>query len=260
MNDSIEKRGKKVNVGKTKVMTFKRGESTTECDILIEGDKVEQVKEFIYLGNLFTNDDRTGGILTKQILRTRYRRAGMKRLIDVNEAREICKDRTTWKSIVSSYSSGKQAGSKAKKKPQVAQTTAEVACAGRGRRAEGAGEAKECGPARLVGRRRVALYILVRRSVTECDVTLIFRFVKENLSKSYGDLNISRESLAYKSSFVTKSTIGGIEPPSQFKRLTLCLREHVKPFLSKVVAPCATTIESSPQPVPGQGFKVQDIQ
>ncbi|GBP68052.1 hypothetical protein EVAR_104012_1 [Eumeta japonica] len=40
----------------TKVMVFEGGESTTECDILIEGEKVEQVKEFVYFGSLFTND------------------------------------------------------------------------------------------------------------------------------------------------------------------------------------------------------------
>ncbi|GBP56198.1 hypothetical protein EVAR_41384_1 [Eumeta japonica] len=39
-------------------MAFERGESTTECDILIEGERVEQVKESVYLGNLFTNDGK----------------------------------------------------------------------------------------------------------------------------------------------------------------------------------------------------------
>ncbi|GBP69520.1 hypothetical protein EVAR_88421_1 [Eumeta japonica] len=56
INDSVKKRGMKLNVGKTKVMVFKRGESTTECDIFIESENLEQVKEFIYLGSLFTND------------------------------------------------------------------------------------------------------------------------------------------------------------------------------------------------------------
>ncbi|GBP13689.1 hypothetical protein EVAR_7021_1 [Eumeta japonica] len=36
MNDWVKKRGRKVNVGKTKVMVFERGDSTTECDVLIE--------------------------------------------------------------------------------------------------------------------------------------------------------------------------------------------------------------------------------
>ncbi|GBP12756.1 hypothetical protein EVAR_6090_1 [Eumeta japonica] len=39
-------------------MVFERGESTTECDILIEDEKVEQAKEFVYLGSLFTNDGK----------------------------------------------------------------------------------------------------------------------------------------------------------------------------------------------------------
>ncbi|GBP93780.1 hypothetical protein EVAR_70095_1 [Eumeta japonica] len=40
-------------------MVLERNESTTGCDILIEGEKVEQVEEFVYLDNLFTNDART---------------------------------------------------------------------------------------------------------------------------------------------------------------------------------------------------------
>ncbi|GBP79061.1 hypothetical protein EVAR_58729_1 [Eumeta japonica] len=48
----------KVNVGETKMMAFKRGEITTKCDILIEGEKGEQVKKFVYLGSPFINDDK----------------------------------------------------------------------------------------------------------------------------------------------------------------------------------------------------------
>ncbi|GBP88216.1 hypothetical protein EVAR_89871_1 [Eumeta japonica] len=49
-----------------------------------------------------------GGILKKgQILSTRNRRACIKRLMDVSEAREICKDRTIWKPMVSAYPYGK---------------------------------------------------------------------------------------------------------------------------------------------------------
>ncbi|GBP24944.1 hypothetical protein EVAR_12611_1 [Eumeta japonica] len=55
MNDSVKKRGTKVNVGKTKFMVFERGESTTKCNVHIDGEKVEQVKEFVYLDTLFTN-------------------------------------------------------------------------------------------------------------------------------------------------------------------------------------------------------------
>ncbi|GBP98409.1 hypothetical protein EVAR_65298_1 [Eumeta japonica] len=54
--------------------------------------------------------DHIGGILKKgQILSTRNRRAGMKVLMDVSEAREICKGHTMWKSTVSAHPSGKWA-------------------------------------------------------------------------------------------------------------------------------------------------------
>ncbi|GBP60060.1 hypothetical protein EVAR_44270_1 [Eumeta japonica] len=58
MNGSVKKKGMKVNVSKTKMMVFERGESTTECNIHKEGEKVEQVKEFVYLGSLSTNDGK----------------------------------------------------------------------------------------------------------------------------------------------------------------------------------------------------------
>ncbi|GBP46935.1 hypothetical protein EVAR_30967_1 [Eumeta japonica] len=47
MNDSVKKKVMKVNFGKTKMMVFEVGESTTECDIRIEGEKVEQVEVFV---------------------------------------------------------------------------------------------------------------------------------------------------------------------------------------------------------------------
>ncbi|GBP35551.1 hypothetical protein EVAR_17412_1 [Eumeta japonica] len=46
-NDSVKKRGMKINVGKTTVMAFERGESTTEYDIFIESEKFEQAKDLI---------------------------------------------------------------------------------------------------------------------------------------------------------------------------------------------------------------------
>ncbi|GBP42037.1 hypothetical protein EVAR_95036_1 [Eumeta japonica] len=58
VNDSVNKKGIKINVSKTNVMMFERGESTTECNILIDGEKVKQMKEFVYLGSQFTNDGK----------------------------------------------------------------------------------------------------------------------------------------------------------------------------------------------------------
>ncbi|GBP76901.1 hypothetical protein EVAR_52589_1 [Eumeta japonica] len=47
MNESVKKRRMKVNVGETNVMVFERGESSTECVILIESEKVEQRGEIV---------------------------------------------------------------------------------------------------------------------------------------------------------------------------------------------------------------------
>ncbi|GBP65314.1 hypothetical protein EVAR_48020_1 [Eumeta japonica] len=58
MNNSFKKRGMKLNVCKTKVMVFEMGKSMTEYDLLIEGKKVELVKEFVCLGSMFTNDGK----------------------------------------------------------------------------------------------------------------------------------------------------------------------------------------------------------
>ncbi|GBP38528.1 hypothetical protein EVAR_95430_1 [Eumeta japonica] len=58
MVNEMKKKGIKVNNNNIKVMVLEKGKSTTECDMLIEGEKVEQVKKFLYLGSLFTNDGK----------------------------------------------------------------------------------------------------------------------------------------------------------------------------------------------------------
>ncbi|GBP14453.1 Mitogen-activated protein kinase 1 [Eumeta japonica] len=124
MNGSVTKKGMTVNVGKTKVMVFERAESTTLCDIFIEGEKVEQMKKAvcglkenvvtrvgrdmlwrfgrkqIYRANVCDGKigmgrpiksyaDDIGGILENgQILNARNRQDFMKRLMDISEARE----------------------------------------------------------------------------------------------------------------------------------------------------------------------------
>ncbi|GBP07789.1 hypothetical protein EVAR_77985_1 [Eumeta japonica] len=72
MNDSVKKRGMKVNIGNNKVMVFERGEIMTECDIFIEGEKVVQAKEFLYLGSLFTNDYKCDKDIERLHLALRY--------------------------------------------------------------------------------------------------------------------------------------------------------------------------------------------
>ncbi|CAK1597415.1 unnamed protein product [Parnassius mnemosyne] len=58
MNRTLKEKGMKVNRSKTKVMVFEREESKTICEIRIEGELVEQVDEFVYLGCVFSRDGR----------------------------------------------------------------------------------------------------------------------------------------------------------------------------------------------------------
>ena len=54
--------------------------------------------------------DQIGDVLRKgQIKSTLNQRACMKRLMNVEEAKEVCKDRSKWKDVVSAYPSGKKA-------------------------------------------------------------------------------------------------------------------------------------------------------
>ncbi|KAI5643560.1 hypothetical protein NE865_04362 [Phthorimaea operculella] len=54
--------------------------------------------------------DQIGDVLKKgQVKSTLNRRACMKRLMNVEEAKEVCQDRSKWKDVVSAYPSGKEA-------------------------------------------------------------------------------------------------------------------------------------------------------
>jgi hypothetical protein len=45
-----------MNVEKSNVMVFERNESMTECKIVVNGESLKQVEEFVYLGSMFTRD------------------------------------------------------------------------------------------------------------------------------------------------------------------------------------------------------------
>lgn len=67
MHESFERKGMKVNVSKTKVMVIERDECMTECDIMIGGEKIEQVREFVYLGSMFTRDGKYEGDVERRV-------------------------------------------------------------------------------------------------------------------------------------------------------------------------------------------------
>lgn len=57
-----------------------------------------------------TYADNIGDILRKgEVRSTRNRRVCMTRCMDVEEAKEVCKDRSDWRAVVSAYPHGKKA-------------------------------------------------------------------------------------------------------------------------------------------------------
>ncbi|KAI5640813.1 reverse transcriptase (RNA-dependent DNA polymerase) domain-containing protein [Phthorimaea operculella] len=67
MNEALKKKGMKVNVSKTKTMVLEKEDSTTECNIMIEEERVEQVKEFVYLGSKFTSDGKCESDIERRV-------------------------------------------------------------------------------------------------------------------------------------------------------------------------------------------------
>ncbi|KAI5639199.1 reverse transcriptase (RNA-dependent DNA polymerase) domain-containing protein [Phthorimaea operculella] len=67
MNEALKRKGMKVNVGKTKAMVFEKEEGMTECNIMIEEERVEQVKEFVYLGSKFTSDGKCESDIERRV-------------------------------------------------------------------------------------------------------------------------------------------------------------------------------------------------
>jgi hypothetical protein len=54
--------------------------------------------------------DQIEKVLEKgQVKRTRNRRACMRNLMKVQEAKDVCKDRSKWKEVISAYPNGKRA-------------------------------------------------------------------------------------------------------------------------------------------------------
>ena len=67
LHGSLKRKGMTVNVSKTKVMVFERGDDETKCDVMIAGVKVEQVKEFVYLGSMFTSDGKCESDIERRV-------------------------------------------------------------------------------------------------------------------------------------------------------------------------------------------------
>jgi hypothetical protein len=58
MNETLMEEGMKVNATKTKVLEFERDERKTTFETFTNGEKMKQLKEFVYLGSLLTRDGK----------------------------------------------------------------------------------------------------------------------------------------------------------------------------------------------------------
>src|ERR1043165_529841 len=67
LNLTSKKYNMKINIGKTKSMRISREEEEVTERIKINGEAVEQVKSFCYLGSLITTDERCQNDLKRRI-------------------------------------------------------------------------------------------------------------------------------------------------------------------------------------------------
>jgi|SRR6218665_1349781 len=75
LNIAAQRAGLKINEDKTKAMVF--GEETTDMEIKVQDEAIENVKEFVYLGSLLTwNNDCTREI-TRRIAKAKGVMAGL---------------------------------------------------------------------------------------------------------------------------------------------------------------------------------------
>lgn len=58
MNGSLKGKGMEINEDKTKVLMFEREESNTKIGINKNGKTVYKEDKFVYLGYMFSRDDR----------------------------------------------------------------------------------------------------------------------------------------------------------------------------------------------------------
>ena len=61
------KNGLSINVNNTKVMVFEREEDVSVCEVKINDVSVEQMKESVYLGSMFTRDGKIDADVERRV-------------------------------------------------------------------------------------------------------------------------------------------------------------------------------------------------
>ncbi|KAF1010546.1 MAG: hypothetical protein GAK29_05048 [Acinetobacter bereziniae] len=67
LGESAKKMDLKINASKTKVVVFDREGTEEECKVTLNGEELEQVKEFAYLGRMFVKDGNLDGEIERRV-------------------------------------------------------------------------------------------------------------------------------------------------------------------------------------------------
>ena len=87
LHEAMKKHKLKVNWSKTNTMVFSR--VPTECNMVIDGEKVKNIKETVYLGVKLCEDGKTEGEVERRIGMTLQAVGAMKK---VYESREVSRE------------------------------------------------------------------------------------------------------------------------------------------------------------------------
>src|SRR5678815_731101 len=88
IRDRCKKRGLKVNVDKSKVMVVS-GDSP-QCEVMLDGEQLEQVSEFDYLGYMLDEKGTDDAECSRKVVNDRKVACAIKSLVDVKGLSPEC--------------------------------------------------------------------------------------------------------------------------------------------------------------------------
>ena len=81
INEVGKQFGMKINVKKTKAMVVSRKPNSPKINIAIDGEQIEQVTSYMYLGSLITEDGRSENEIKRRIMIARSTFTNMRTLL-----------------------------------------------------------------------------------------------------------------------------------------------------------------------------------
>ena len=81
LKEESEKRGLNINKKKTKIMVFSKQQTTPKCKIIMDGEELEHIEHFNYLGSELTTDGRSTKDIRKRIVLAKQAFNNMKSIL-----------------------------------------------------------------------------------------------------------------------------------------------------------------------------------